>query len=311
MTSPEISPEIARPAARLLPIALLVAVGALWGGFFILIKLGVTGGVQPANYLFWFTLMAATWLFVAGSIRGKRPRFPMAHVPYYAKLGLIRFTLANLVFYTVQGKLPVGLMAVVMAFTPIFTYLISLIARVDRFLWVRSAGILTSFAGVLMIVLPRSSLPDPALAGWVLLGFAAPLMHAIAYVRLNERARPAGVDSITLSCGTLYAASILTLPIALATGAFAWPHWPLLSGERALLAHSLIAAVNFYCIFELIRIAGPTYMSQANFLSVGFGVLFGIVFFGERHSGFVWAAMGLMLAGVALVNWKPKRPKSG
>ena len=64
-------------------------------------------------------------------------------------------------------------------------------------------------------------------------------------------------------------------------------------------------------LFELIRIAGPTYMSQANFLSVGFGVLFGIVLFGERHSGFVWAAMGLMLAGVALVNWKPKPAKAG
>ena len=311
MTAPKAPQKTPGSAARFLPIALLVAVGALWGGFFILIKLGVTGGVEPANYLFWFTLMAATWLFIAGCIRGRRPHFPAAHIPYYAKLAFIRFTLANLIFYTAQGKLPVGIMAIVMAFTPIFTYLVSLLAGVDRFLWVRSAGILLSFGGVLMIVLPKSSLPDPALAMWVLIGFAAPLLHAVGYARLKERDRPAGVDSITLSCGTLYAAAILTLPIAIATGAFAWPHWPLPIGEQALLAHSLIAAVNFYCIFELIRIAGPTYMSQANFLSVGFGVLFGIVLFGERHSGFVWAAMGLMLAGVALVNWKPKPAKAG
>ncbi|MEX2453281.1 MAG: DMT family transporter [Rhodospirillaceae bacterium] len=297
----------ARPASPLLPIALLFAIGALWGGFFVLIKLGVTGGVEPANYLFWFTLLAGSWLFLAGALRGNRPRFARDHIPYYLRLGLVRFTLANLIMYTVQGKLPVGLMAIIMAFTPIFTYLISLLMRVDRFLWFRSAGILLGFGGALLIVIPRSSLPDPELSFWVLLGFGAPLLHAIAYVALNERARPTGVDSITLSSGTLYAACVLALPIALATGAFQWPGWPLSGGEKALLAHSLIAAVNFYCIFELIRIAGPTYMSQANFLSVGFGVLFGIVIFGETHSAFVWGAIGLMLSGVALVNLKPRR----
>lgn len=305
MSSPASPP--ARPSHPLLPIALLFTVGVLWGGFFILIKLGVTGGVEPANYLFWFTLLAGSWLFLAGTARGKRPRFPASHLPYYFKLGFFRFTLANYVFYTVTGKLPVGIMAVVMAFTPIFTYLISLLARIDRFYPVRAAGILCGFAGALIIVVPKSSLPDPSLAWWVLLGFVPPFLHAAAYVALNEKTRPTGVDSINLSCGTLLAASLLTLPLALATGVFAFPHWPLLSGEKALLAHSIIAAINFYCIFELIRIAGPTFMSQANFLSVGFGVLFGILVFGESHSVLVWAAIALMVAGVALVNSKPRK----
>ena len=64
----------------------------------------------------------------------------------------------------------------------------------------------------------------------------------------------------------------------------------------------VLAAVNFYAIFELIRIAGPTYMTQANFLSVGFGVAFGVALLGETHSLFVWAAIGLVLAGVGMVN---------
>ena len=274
-----------------------------------LIKVGVTGGVEPAGYLFWFTLLAGTWLYLARAVQGRPPRFARADLPYYLRLGLVRFTLANLVLYTVQGKLPVGIMAVIMAFTPIFTYLISLIGRVEKFFWVRAAGILLGFAGMLLIVGPRSSLPDPALTGWVLLGFAAPLLHAVAYVTLSEKSRPRDVDSMTLSSGTLFAAAFLALPLALATGAFHVPGWPPSVGEQALLAHSLIAAVNFYCIFELIRIAGPTYMSQANFLSVGFGVLFGLVFFGETHSLFVWAAIGLMLGGVALVNWKRRSVK--
>ncbi len=44
----------------LLPVGLLFLIGALWGFFFVLIKTGVTGGVAPMNYLFWFALIAGT-----------------------------------------------------------------------------------------------------------------------------------------------------------------------------------------------------------------------------------------------------------
>lgn len=288
----------------LLPIALLFLIGGLWGGFFALIKIAVTGGVEPVSYLFWFTLLSGSWLFLAGLVRGKRPQFARADLPYYLKLGLVRFTLANMILYSAQGKLPVGLMAVIMTFVPILTYCISVVVRVEKFLWMRATGILLGFGGVLLIVIPRSSLPDPGLAVWVLIGFGAPLLHAIAYVALSEKSRPKGVDSFTLSSGTLLAAAFFALPLALLLGAFQTPGWPLSDGELALLTHSVLAAINFYAIFELIRIAGPTYMTQANFLSVGFGVVFGLVLFGETHSLFVWAAIGLILAGVALVNLK-------
>jgi drug/metabolite transporter (DMT)-like permease len=266
-----------------LPVALLFLIGALWGSFFVLIKVAITDGVRPVSYLFWFTLLAGSWLFLAGILRGRRPRFARADLPYYLKLGLVRFTLANMILYTVQGKLAVGLMAVIMTFVPIFTYLMSLFIRLEKFLWLRATGILMGFGGVLLIVLPKSSLPDQSLAIWVLIGFGAPLLHAIAYVALSEKSRPKNVDSITLSSGTLFAAALFT-------------------GEQALLAHSVLAAVNFYAIFELIRIAGPTYMTQANFLSVGFGVAFGVALLGETHSLFFWAAIGLVLAGVGMVN---------
>lgn len=302
MTS-DTSPKAALPnPPGLLPVALLFLIGALWGSFFVLIKVAITDGVRPASYLFWFTLLAGSWLFLAGILRGRRPRFARADLPYYLKLGLVRFTLANMILYTVQGKLAVGLMAVIMTFVPIFTYLISLFVRLEKFLWLRATGILMGFSGVLLIVLPKSSLPDQSLAIWVLIGFGAPLLHAIAYVALSEKSRPKNVDSITLSSGTLFAAALFALPLALVLGEFQTPGWPLTTGEQALLAHSVLAAVNFYAIFELIRIAGPTYMTQANFLSVGFGVAFGVILLGETHSLFVWAAIGLVLAGVGMVN---------
>ena len=288
----------------LVPLSLLVLIGAMWGGFFSLIKVAISDGVHPVNYLFWFTFLSGIWLFAAATLRGLQPKYKRSHWGYYLRLGLVRFTLANMILYTVQGKLPVGIMAVIMSFVPIFTYSISLIAKVEKYLWLRAAGIFVGVSGALLIVIPKSSLPDPAMAFWVLIGFGAPLLHAIAYVALSEKSRPADADSLTLSSGTLLAAALFALPLAIGLGELQAPSFPPTKGEIALLSHSCLAAINFYAIFELIRIAGPTYMTQANFLSVGFGVMFGLLLFDESHTILVWTAIVFMLVGVALVNWK-------
>jgi len=291
----------------LLPVALLTLIAGLWGGFFALIKTAVTGGVSPVNYVFWFTLIGGTVLLFIGRVRGSWPRARRAHLLFYFKTGLVRFTFANIVLYAAQGKLPVGIMAVLMTFVPIFTHGFSLACRIERPDAVRIAGILLGFGGVLLIVLPRSSLPDPALAVWVLIGLGAPLLHALAYVMLSEKNRPPDADSLSIACGTLLAAAVMALPLALALGRFELVLPPFSTGEFAMITHAVLAGFNFYAIFELIRISGPTYMSQANFLSVAFGVAFGIAIFGESHSLYVWGAMGLTLCGVALVNARQRK----
>ena len=288
----------------IVPLSLLVLIGAMWGGFFSLIKVAVSDGVHPVNYLFWFTFLSGIWLFGAASLRGLQPKYKRAHWGYYLRLGLVRFTLANMILYTVQSKLPIGIMAVIMSFVPIFTYSISLIVKVEKYSWMRTAGIFVGVSGALLIVVPKSSLPDPTMSFWVLIGFGAPLLHAVAYVALSEKSRPADVDSLTLSSGTLLAAALFAFPLATGLGELHALSFPPTTGEIALLSHSCLAAINFYVIFELIRMSGPTYMTQANFLSVGFGVMFGLVLFGESHTIMVWAAIFLMLLGVALVNWK-------
>ena len=303
---PPSSPASPHP---LLPVALLFTIGALWGFFFFLIKTAITGGISPMNYLFWFSVIAGTVALTIGKIRGTRPRFSRAHLIYYLKASATRFTFANILLYTAAGKLPVGIMAVVMAFTPIFTYVISLIARIDRVVLMRVIGILVGFAGVLLIVVPKSSLPNPALGFWVLAGFGVPLMHGLAYVVLDESNRPAGSDSLGLAAGTLYTNALMTFVLIMFFGEFQWLTWPLSTAEIAMMTHATLAGFNFYAMFELIRLAGPTYMSQSSSLAVGFGVFYGIVLLDERHSLYVWAAIVLILAGVALVNMRQGKKK--
>ena len=292
------------PSNKLLPIALLLMIGGLWGFFFVLIKNTVTNGIHPTAYVFWFCLGSGLVVLFIGFLRGSRPPLTKLHLVYYFRAAALRFTFANIILYAAQGKLPVGVMAVIMAFTPIFTHLVSLITRVEQLVWLRLLGILLGFVGVLIIVFPRASLPDPSLAIWVIIGFGTPLLHGLAYVFLSDSNRPPDIDSLQLATGTLLAAAAMALPISLAIGEFHVLAPPFSSGELSMMLHFVLAGINFYGVFELIRIAGPTYMSQSSFMSVVFGVFFGIALLGEQHSLYIWVAIALILGGVALVNMR-------
>lgn len=298
------------PHSRILPFVLLLLIGVAWGTMFSLIKIAVTGGITPLAYLFWFTLGSGILLLIIGAIRRKRPPLTRAHIRFYVMTAMCRLVLANTILYTVQKKIPVGVMAVIMATVPIFTYAMSVAAGIERYMLLRFLGIMCSFTGVVLIIGPRGSLPDPSLTWWVLFGLAAPFLHALSYILLSEDRRPKGSDSVTLAAGILCTASLLVLPVALAVGDLhlLWP--PFSNAELALIVHMVLAAFNFYIIFELIRIAGATFMTQANFLSVGFGVMFGMLIFGETHSVWVWAAIGLTVAGLALVNMRQDAARS-
>jgi drug/metabolite transporter (DMT)-like permease len=296
------------PPNKFLPIALLLMIGGLWGFFFILIKNTVTSGIHPTAYVFWFCLGSGLVVLIIGLLRGRRPPMSKRHLIYYFRAAALRFTIANAILYAAQGKLPVGVMAVIMAFTPIFTHLVSLIAGVEKLAWQRLWGILFGFVGVLIIVVPKASLPDPSLTIWVLIGFGTPLLHGLAYVFLSDSNRPPDIDSLQLATGTLLAAAAMALPISLVIGEFYILAPPFTNGELTMILHFVLAGFNFYGVFELLRIAGPTYMSQSSFLSVIFGVFFGIVLLGEQHSLYIWVAIALILGGVALVN--ARRAKS-
>jgi drug/metabolite transporter (DMT)-like permease len=300
-----------RPArANVLHLILLFLIGLSWGFCFVLIKVAMNGGIDPLGYLFWWAFLAGIVLLAIGALRRFRPRLDWPHARYYLLMGAVRIAIANFLVITVQQMVPVGLMAVIMTTVPIFTYTLSLVGRLERFVVRRFAGIVLGFAGVVLIVGPRGSLADPALAFWVLLGFATPFLHSCCYILLSERFRPPESDSVGLAAGMFLAAAAMLLPTALALGRF-HPLWPPFStAELALLGHALLAGCHFYAIFELIRMAGATYMSQANFLAIGFGVVFGIIFFNEAHSVWVWAAMGLIVAGVALVAQRAAAARS-
>jgi drug/metabolite transporter (DMT)-like permease len=64
-----------------------------------------------------------------------------------------------------------------------------------------------------------------------------------------------------------------------------------------------VASATAYTLFlQVIRNAGPVFASQTAYVITLAGMFWGIVLLGERHSHYVWVALALMLAGLALVR---------
>ena len=61
-------------------------------------------------------------------------------------------------------------------------------------------------------------------------------------------------------------------------------------------------SVPYLVFLELIVLAGPLFAAQTGYLVTASGVFWGIIIFAETHSAWVWAALGLIFAGVVLVS---------
>ena len=69
-----------------------------------------------------------------------------------------------------------------------------------------------------------------------------------------------------------------------------------------------VMALAFYMMIEIIRISGPVYFTTVNFIVPLTGIGWGFLFFDDSHSLWIWAALGLMILGVFLVNRRSKSP---
>ena len=290
-----------------LPLAMLLVLGANWGLGFSLNKIGVTGGLSPFAYVFWQCFGAGCILLAIAASRRLLPPLDWRHLRYYVLAGLGNAAIPNLISLTVVQHIPVGVVVLIVTLAPLLTYGLAVTFRLERLEPRRALGVALGFTGTLFILLPRASLPSPDAVPWVLLAMLTPACYGASNIYMAW-ARPPHVPSLALGASMQLAAGLSFLPLALATGAFYMPWPPFAPAELANLSHVAVAAFGSLVFFEIMRLAGPVFASQVGYIVCLTGVFWGKLFFGERHSLWIWAALVVILAGVALVTW-PRRQK--
>lgn len=304
-------PDAAGASGRLVPALLLLFLGTIWGLNASVAKLAGQNGVAPIGLAAWQMSGAAVVTLIAARAAGLRVRFDRAHWRYYLVVGLIGTAAPNVNMVNALNHLPAGLLMIGLSTVPLFSYLMSLAVRLERFDRLRLGGVLLGFAGVLTIVLPEASLPEANDALWFLIGLLTPLLYGFSSVA-TAKLRPADASSLPLAAGMLLVIALALWPTAWAAGHVYAPGWPVGEGPERTAALALagviaVSSIAYILYFEIVRMAGPVAVSVVGYVVTCTGIGWGMVFFDERHSPYVWVGVAVIFAGLALVNKRQTR----
>jgi len=298
------------PGVQVRPILLLLLYALLGGASFSVAKFAVGHGVPASGYAFWQCAGAGAVILAVCLLRRSKFWIDRTAFVFYAVTGLVCLALPNIVMFVVLRHIPAGIMAMVVAMMPLMTYALTLIVGSERANVRRLAGLLCGLAGVLLVLLPKAGLPDPAMTPWVALAIATPALYSLGNVFVSRR-RPAEIDVLALTLGMLAAAALGLLFFTLATGNFYVPRVPLGAIELAIAGQVFVSGLGYVLFFEIIRLAGPVFFSQIGYLVTISGMSFGMLFHGEAYSLWVWGAVLVIFLGLTLVNPRRQRPGLG
>ena len=289
---------------RYVPHIMLVSAAVIYGSLFSLNKIVAESGLPPIGYAFWQSLCAGTALWIIAVMRGSLPGWSWPHLRAYLVIGGLAIGIPAALLTHAAPHLPAGILTLVLALSPPLTYLLSIVVRIDRYTLLGGLGVIFGFAGVALLVGPRAALPEPEMVGWFLLSLTAPVCFATGNV-LVALLRPPAATAPAMAGGILLGSAAIVAPFMVATGQVYVPN-EINAGELALLAAAGVIGVFVILYIEIVRLAGPTFFAQFNYLAVFSGIAWGAVIFDERLSLIVWLALALMAVGVILTSIKDR-----
>lgn len=283
---------------------ILILLGTIWGSSYLFIKIG-GAEIPPFTFVEGRTLIAATVLLIAMRWRGEQlPRTPREWLPLIGMgifNGVIPYTLIT------WGEIYIssGLAAILTAAMPIFTVLFAhWMTRDEKLTPLKTAGVLIGFIGVVLLFLDELIL-GVRMEFW---GQFAVVVAAASYAAATLLARKflRGVSHVVASAGQLASAAALMLPLSLI---FDRPFAlrPSLAALGALVILALLGtAIAYVLYYWLIEHTGATRTSLVTYLIPITGVLWGVWLLAEPLRLETLMGLGLVIAGIGLVNRSPQ-----
>lgn len=296
-----------RPDVGLLAYGLLLFMGIAWGLAVSLAKIAVTAGGHPVGLGLWQVCVSGTMLLAVSILTGGPPPLRRDVARFGLICGTSGVAFPAMALFWSAIYLPAGVVAIAFASMPLFTYLLSVTFGIEPSERRRLLGVVVGLAAMALLVLPEGALPEPGLAPWVLLALAASVGMALENFYAGGF-RPEGVSSLHLSCGRQFGAVAVLMPIALVTGTTVPLLEPWGTTQWAATGTGVLSGTAYTTLLYVIRTAGPVFGSQTAYVITLAGVGWGMLLFEERHSLYIWLALGLTLVAIALV--KPRAPRT-
>jgi drug/metabolite transporter (DMT)-like permease len=283
-------------------LAMFLGVSAIWGASYLQIKIALDG-LDASMIVFGRVALAALILYFAVRRLADRERafdFGRRHPRQIAVLGLLSITLPFMLISYGETQISSGLTGILVAPGPLFVALLAPFLDPTEVVDRRGAiGLLVGFGGVVLL-LGIDTVGD---LGQFLGGLAvlsAALSYGLGALYAKQRFTGVGVPPLVMSFFSCAAASVMTLPPALATLPGSSPD----VGELAAVVSLGVVgtALAFVLYYTLIAETGAGRALLVGYMIPPAALAYGALLLNEQVTAAAIAGLVLILIGVTLAG---------
>jgi drug/metabolite transporter (DMT)-like permease len=287
--------------------AMLLALGAIWGGAFFFARIAVQE-IPPLALVLLRVSLAAIVMHAVLVVTRVSFAAVLPHWLAFLGLSMLNNIIPFSLMFTGQTEIGAGLASVLNATTPFWTMLLANALLPDEKLTRRkAAGIVLGIAGTAVMVGPGliGGLGGPVWAKFALIGTALSYGFAGIYSRKVVTLRPE-----LMAAGQLTASTAIMLPVVLLTQDLTFFSTASTGAWGAVIGLAVVAtALAYFIFFRLLAETGATNTSLVTLIIPVSAILLGAAFLGERLESFELAGMALIGLGLLVIDGRllPKR----
>jgi drug/metabolite transporter (DMT)-like permease len=284
-----------------------ILLGLIWGSSFLWIKIGVAE-IGPFMLVTLRVLFGLAGLALITVIRRQRIPLDRSALLAFLFLGAVNTALPFTLISWGETHIDSALASILNGTMPLFTIIIAHFwLKDERINFQRSAGLLTGFLGVSILVTrdlaPGMQLRGDLLGELAVLAAAACYATAAAFTRRYVQGHAPLVQSMM---SLFFADALLWTALPIAESPLRFPTLPIT--WLALVWLGLLGSCVAYLLyFFLINTWGPTRASLVTYVFPVVGVILGVTFLEEVADWRLFLGMVLVVGGIGLVNMRTAR----
>lgn len=288
----------------------LFSLAIVWGLFFSLARFAGESGIPKTSLITCVTVLDVIAFLVICRFRGIYPKLRRSSFIFYGVCAAFGYLLPMQLELYAAPIIGAGLLTMLVSLTPVITMVIALVIGHEHVSRSRIAGIL--LAVVAMLPLFYQDLSAASFDGTDrIIAMCAALVVACCYGIYHNYIAvkwPDGEDGWQLATGEAIACSAMMLPVLMITGGADLHLLADFTASWVIVAYVILSVSSIYLYFYLIKLGGAVYVSMAGFLTLGFGVGFGIWLFDERYPWWVALCVAGLMGATFLASRKTDNP---
>jgi drug/metabolite transporter (DMT)-like permease len=287
-------------AKRWFQFTILMILAFIWGSSFILMKIGMKSFSSDQAGAIRILLASLALLPIALNQIKKLQRNDLKSLLI---VGFIGSFFPAFMFMKAETRIDSSLAGMLNSLTPVFTLIVGFLFHRMAFRWMQVVGLSLGLAGATGLILAGDGFHLGTINSYALYIVVATFFYAISINQIKSNLpHLTGVEVTSFSFLFIGPVALIYLLTTNFTPVLANPGWPL-----HLLALATLGIVGsafaMLLMNSLIRHSSPVGASSVTYIIPVFAIMWGLLY-GEKVTLLHLIFMGVILAGVYLINWK-------